>query len=722
MAATPHDDARLSLPLYGAALIVTLSGVLTVADHVGDPAFLQETVALAISGFVFSLGCRALKINARLVEWICMGVIVLAVGGTLTGRVDWGALLPMDTLRNDARVTVVLCWGAVLLSWVLLHDSTLLFTPVLALAEIGLTASFDLNTYVEEDFAILLIATIFLLIHFQSLRLQQMAGMQKAPGRSPLSWQLALAAFCGLCVIALGVILITPVEALSHDLSLAGAIRRLANAGIAPPGVPPTRFSDSRDFNIGTGAGWSASTQVLMHVTPDDGQPHLWRGRTYDHYNGTGWESQIDNESPLTLLSTSSSGDLVYALPQPAMPGRQVLSATFEVLGDTDTFYYATTPRRLTLSPDVTTPPIFGMDNSLTLAGRRPLDHFRYTVQSLVAPDPMNPDVQARLQDAGTNYPAMIRTLYLGNMSDSPSNTLTPHAQQYFRHAVQEALHGIPPHQRTPIVEALSIRDWVSQHCTYSLDVAPLDPDQDHVYQFLAQTRKGYCDMFASSMAVLCRVAGLPARVATGFAPGVLDNQVYDLRALDKHAWTEVYFPGAGWLAFDPTMGTRTDGTVPSGQPIHHWDWRAALHHLGRLPVVLGSAILLLLLYVAKTEWLDKQVFRLRQTAHSPVDSLKIGRRYERLIRILSSLGLPRGAAETPDEYAARANTFLADQGMPDLDIAPIHVLTNELTAARYAGAFLTDDAQAEQRLRAFTLTAWRLRGRLFWKNTMRWN
>ena len=56
-------------------------------------------------------------------------------------------------------------------------------------------------------------------------------------------------------------------------------------------------------------------------------------------------------------------------------------------------------------------------------------------------------------------------------------------------------------------------------------------------------------------MTMLCRAAGLPARLATGFAPGEQDGQTYNLRALDKHAWTEVYFPGEGWLAFDPTAG-----------------------------------------------------------------------------------------------------------------------------------------------------------------------
>lgn len=719
MAVTTHENSRLSLPLYAAALVITLSGVLTVAEHVGDAALLQEVVALTLAGFAFSVGCRVLKINARFGEWLCIGVIVLAVGGTLTGRVDWGALLPVDSLRNDARVAVVLSWGAVLLSWALLHDSTILFTPVLAIAEIGLTASFDLNAYVEEDFVALLLATVFLLIHYQSLRLQPRAVPAERSPISAVGWQVALTALCGFGVIAIGLVLMTPVEALSHNLSLAGAIRRLTNSGVVPPaGVPPTRFSDTRDFSIGTGAGWSASAQVLMHVAASDSQPHLWRGRTYDHYNGEGWESLLTNRAVLPQMRSGDSQGLTYDIVGSVMPGRPLLSATFAVIGDTNTFYYATTPRRLTLSSDVGESPAYGVDGSLALADRRPLDHMKYMVQSLIAPDPMNPEVQAALDHAGTAYPPAIRADYLGNMSDGPEGGLDPVALAYFHHAINQALRGIPIHRRTPIVEALAIRNWVSQHCTYSLDVPPLSPDEDHVYEFLTQTRKGYCDMFASSMTVLCRVAHLPARVATGFAPGVPDNGLYDLRALDKHAWTEVYFPRVGWLDFDPTMGTRTDGTIPSPQPPHHWNWHAMLRRLGRLPLALGSAILLLLLYVAKVEWLDKQRLRWADSGSTGRRSapVEVWRRYVRLTTLLSALGLPRGVAETPDEYALRAQKFLSDQGMISSDLAVVTLLTDQLIAARYAGSEATNQGQTADALRAFTLATWRLRWHLFWK------
>ncbi len=715
MAEVIGKDARISLPLYGAALVVTLCGVLTVASDVSDAAFTQEVITLTLAGFAFSLGCRALRINARLVEWLCLAVIVLAVGATLTERVDWGALVPVSASKSDARVAVILCWCAVLLSWALLHDSTLLFTPLLAVASIGLVASFDLNDYVAGGFITLLAAMIFLLTHFQSLRLREHASVTEqaraAPGQ--LTTQFALALGCALAVVALGLALLAPVEAVTRDLSLAGAIRRLGNIGGAAPGNPlATRFSDDTDFAIGTGEGWSASPQVLMHVGASDGQPHLWRGRTYDRYDGAGWHSTLDGQTrPTGEPISSDDGSVTYPLGAPAGPQRPALTASFDVLGDTDEFYYAATPRRLTLPMDVGIGPRFGLDGRLALTDGRPLDQMHYTVMSLVAPDPMDPTVQADLRRAGTDYPPDVVSLYLGNMGEGPDRGLDPRALVYFRRAVSEAVQGLPPARRTPIDEALALRAWVAAHCVYSLDVSPLSDRQDHVYQFLAHTRRGYCDLFASSLTVLCRVAGLPARVATGFAPGAQDGDEYDLRAQDKHAWTEVYFPGRGWLALDATIGTSTDGTVPNPALRRGWDWRGALHRLGALPLALGGAILALLLYVAKAEWYDRRRTLAAPTPGRALASRRdIGRRYERMSRALDGLGLPRAPAETPGEYAARARAFLTAQGPDAPDPATVAALTAQLVSARYGDGNGESDTGAEDALREFTGSALRLR------------
>ena len=71
---------------------------------------------------------------------------------------------------------------------------------------------------------------------------------------------------------------------------------------------------------------------------------------------------------------------------------------------------------------------------------------------------------------------------------------------------------------------------------------------------FLFQDRIGYCQQFSGAMALMLRMNGIPARVATGFAPGVREGRGrWRVRDLDAHSWVEVHFAGVGWVAFDPT-------------------------------------------------------------------------------------------------------------------------------------------------------------------------
>jgi len=72
---------------------------------------------------------------------------------------------------------------------------------------------------------------------------------------------------------------------------------------------------------------------------------------------------------------------------------------------------------------------------------------------------------------------------------------------------------------------------------------------------FLFETKEGYCQQFSGAMALLLRMAGIPARVASGFTPGSFDSDrgQYIVRDLDAHSWVEAFFPGLGWITFDPT-------------------------------------------------------------------------------------------------------------------------------------------------------------------------
>ncbi len=85
---------------------------------------------------------------------------------------------------------------------------------------------------------------------------------------------------------------------------------------------------------------------------------------------------------------------------------------------------------------------------------------------------------------------------------------------------------------------------------------------------FLFQDRIGYCQQFSGAMALMLRMDGIPARVATGFSPGTFNHATgeYEVRDLDAHSWVEVWFTGIGWVPFDPTPSLAPAGSQSSSR------------------------------------------------------------------------------------------------------------------------------------------------------------
>jgi transglutaminase-like putative cysteine protease len=102
----------------------------------------------------------------------------------------------------------------------------------------------------------------------------------------------------------------------------------------------------------------------------------------------------------------------------------------------------------------------------------------------------------------------------------------------------------------------LAIQDHLNDDSefTYDTDV-PARADSFTVYQFLTETKRGFCQQFASAMAMLLRTLGFPTRIAEGYTPGERDPNTgaWHVTTEDLHAWVEVQFPTYGWLAFEPT-------------------------------------------------------------------------------------------------------------------------------------------------------------------------
>jgi transglutaminase-like putative cysteine protease len=92
-------------------------------------------------------------------------------------------------------------------------------------------------------------------------------------------------------------------------------------------------------------------------------------------------------------------------------------------------------------------------------------------------------------------------------------------------------------------------------------DVEVPGAEQDYVDQFLFETQKGYCDNFSTSMVAMTRSLGIPARWVKGYTEGTFskqvdkDYQLFEVTNDNAHSWVEVFFPGVGWVPFEPTVG-----------------------------------------------------------------------------------------------------------------------------------------------------------------------
>ena len=142
----------------------------------------------------------------------------------------------------------------------------------------------------------------------------------------------------------------------------------------------------------------------------------------------------------------------------------------------------------------------------------------------------------------------------------------------------------------------LAYERWLGANTAYDLD-APVPADgEDAVDDFLFESRRGFCEQIASTLAIMLRSQGVPARLATGYVPGERDrvSGVWKVRASDAHAWVEVWFPQTGWQAFDPTAsvplaGESDPGTV--GGDLVAATLSSINSHRGEIALLAGAAI-----------------------------------------------------------------------------------------------------------------------------------
>jgi protein-glutamine gamma-glutamyltransferase len=121
--------------------------------------------------------------------------------------------------------------------------------------------------------------------------------------------------------------------------------------------------------------------------------------------------------------------------------------------------------------------------------------------------------------------------------------------------------------------KAVAVESYLKTHFGYTLQL-PRSEVADPLANFLFERKQGHCEYFASSMAVMLRALRIPARIVNGFRSDEFNDLSgeYVIRAKDAHSWVEAYFPGYGWISFDPTPGGGVGTPVGWGRAMLYLD------------------------------------------------------------------------------------------------------------------------------------------------------
>ncbi|MDQ3812373.1 MAG: transglutaminase domain-containing protein, partial [Armatimonadota bacterium] len=230
----------------------------------------------------------------------------------------------------------------------------------------------------------------------------------------------------------------------------------------------------------------------------------------------------------------------------------------------------------------------------------------------------------------------------------------------------------------------------------YTLRPPPTPPQHDAADYFLFESRRGYCTYFAGALTVLCRAAGIPARVVSGFTGGEArpgSNTVL-LRESNAHAWTEVWVPNWGWATIDATPSeARGDNAAGwwdnwvemlSSLLLAGWQW--SLRHVRMLVLAFSSILLVIALLLARSEGsgLTSRALSLlaskRIELHDDAARAVIYDAYGRLAHNLARRFRQRTAWETPSEWLSAAEITLELR-----DPQPLRRLTELYVLAKYS-------------------------------------
>ena len=325
----------------------------------------------------------------------------------------------------------------------------------------------------------------------------------------------------------------------------------------APSHEISTGFSDR--VQLGRIGEIQQSSALVMHIQIDGdlaGALDLkWRGVTLNLFDGTTWSNPHEQHS----LPRSTGGFFLLSLRNGNRQVNEIRTAGhtvhYRVLMEpvsSNVFFLAPTP--LALEGNYRAVTMDGGGSVFDPDPERPVSTYEAT-SNIAQASP------ADLRSAAQDYPPEIQLHYLQLPSLDPR--------------IPRLARQVTGSEHDNYDKAVALERYLRSHFVYTLQL-PHSIPHDPLANFLFERKRGHCEYFASSMAVMLRTLQIPSRVVNGFRTGEFNDVTsqYLIRARDAHSWVEAYFPGYGWVGFDPT---------PAGPAATHSGWGRTLMYLDAL-------------------------------------------------------------------------------------------------------------------------------------------
>ena len=545
--------ARSKLRGWQAGLVAAVLGISAVLFHLGRLAGPLEGLFFGLplmKGQVFRWeGLPDLSLILPPLYELWAGVSI-----PLTRLYHWSAGMVSGQPAYDPAAIVLfwslVVWGiAVWQSWAVRRHSQ----PLLAVIPSGALLAITLN-YTRQStlpLAAFLAATLLLFTLAEFKGLVQRWERTGTDYSEDIRFEMALASLSLVLVLTTAAAL-TPSISIRQLVELtrrmraqeAGETGQVAESfGLRPRAWQKPPFGDfyspglPRSHLLGSGPELSEQVVLVVQVEglpASAGSPQIaplaslyWRGLTYDRYSGRGW---VTGSTEVVIYP---AGEIIQVSDLPTLRRIQQKVHLYSRAGSEGTqLLYAAGE-------------LASADQETQVAWRSHQDIFgilgaeaEYQSVSFVSAAS-----ESQLRSSGQDYPQWVRERYLALPESVPARVL----------GLGRDLTATAP---TPYDRALAIESYL-RSIPYSLQV-PVPPiNRDVSDYFLYDLRRGYCDYYATAMVVLARAAGLPSRLVMGYASGQYDPSsiTYIVTAADAHSWVEVYFPGYGWVEFEPTGG-----------------------------------------------------------------------------------------------------------------------------------------------------------------------